>query len=202
MNGITAKNIHPFADQIVDAGFTELNMSLVTSDTALSDSFRRPFDITTLKEIVHKIDERIPTLVFLILGLPGCTPDTILKDILALCGLPVLIGVSPLYLIPGVPLFEDMGAPADRRLMRGSALYTFGKSFSREDVASLWKFVRMVNRMKKWGEELSEENEENLYYFRKSVREKRWYRKEGPGVWEKSFGFNVDLPEEFEVCKV
>ncbi len=201
MNGITAKNILPFVDQIIDAGFIELNMSLVTSDTKLSNSFHRPFDLEIIKEIVNKINNRVPTLVFLILGLPGSSPDNVLKDILELSRLPVLVGVSPLYLIPGVPLFEDIGIPSDRRLLRGSALYKFGNSFSREDVASLWKFVRMINQIKKTGDILSEEDDENSFYFRKSLKEKRWYRKDVKGMWKKSFKFKVDLPVEFEVCK-
>jgi hypothetical protein len=44
--------------------------------------------------------------------------------------------------------------------------------------------------------------EENLFYFKKSIREKRWYRKEKKGEWEKSFRFDVNLPEDFEVCKI
>lgn len=202
MNGITARNILPFADQIVKAGFRELNLSLVTSDPATSRFFHRPFDITTLKKIIHKVNGRISTIVFLILGLPGSSPNKVLRDILELAELPVLIGVSPLYLIPGIPLFEKMGIPSDRRLMRGSALYRFGQSFSREDVASLWKFVRMINRMKKFDDKLSDEDEENLFYFRKSVREKRWYRKEEPGTWKRSFRFDVNLPVKIKVKKL
>jgi hypothetical protein len=60
----------------------------------------------------------------------------------------------------------------------------------------------MVNWMKKAGNGFSEEDEENLFYFKKSIREKRWYRKEKKGEWEKSFRLDVNFPEDFEVCKI
>ncbi len=199
MNGITAKNILPFIEKIINVGFKELNFSLVISDNKLKDSFKRPFDIEIIKEIVTKIQGKIPTLVFLILGLPGSEPDMVLKDILELAKLPVSIGISPLYLIPGIPMFEKMGLPKDRRLLRGSALYKFDKSFSREDVASLWKFTRMINWMKEKKKVNSKEDEENICYFKKSIKEKRWYRKEKNGEWKESFQFKVNLPEDFDV---
>ncbi len=200
MNGITAKNIVPYVNDIIDAGFIELNLSLVTSHRELSDSVKRPFSMQAIKDITDRVNGRIPTLVFLIIGLPDSSPEIVLRDILALAKLPVSIGVSPLYLIPGIPMFEKMGIPSDRRLLRGSALYKFGESFTQEDIASLWKFVRMINRLKKSGNRLSDDDKENLHYFYKSIREKTWYRKTKTGIWEKSFSFSLKLPEEFQVC--
>lgn len=202
MNGITAHNILPYVNDIIRAGFIELNLSLVTSHKKLSQSVRRPFSIHVIKEIIAQVNGRIPTLVFVIIGLPDSTPGMGLKDILALAKLPVTIGVSPLYLVPNIPMFKNMGIPSDRRLLRGSALYKFGKSFTREDVASLWKFVRMINWLKKSGNRLSEDDKENLFYFYQSLQEKTWYRKTKTNSWEKSFSFSINLPQEFHICKL
>lgn len=201
MNGITARNIVPFVDRIIQAGFIELNLSLVTSDDILSHSVKRPFSLEVIKEVVNQVGGRIKTLVFLIVGLPGSNPEKVLYDILELAKLPVVIGVSPLYMVPGVPMFEKMGLPPDRRLLRGSALCKFDDSFTREDVASLWKFVRMVNRLKELKGSLSNEEKECFSYFKKSIKEKTWYRKTKYNGWEKSFSFTVELPEDFLFCK-
>ena len=202
MNGITAGNIVPFIDRIIKAGFIELNLSLVTSDGTLARSLKRPFSLEVIKDAVHQVRGRIKTLVFIIIGLPGSTPKKVLNDILELAQLPVTIGVSPLYMVPGVSMFEKMGLPSDRRLLRGSALYKFDRSFTREDVASLWKFVRMINWLKKPRDALSNEEKESLFYFRKSIKEKTWYRKVKNNIWQKGFSFTVDLPDNFLLCKL
>lgn len=202
MNGITARNIVTFIDRIIKAGFIELNLSLVTSDDKLSHSVNRPFSLEVIKEVINHVQGRIKTLVFIIIGLPGSTPKKVLNDILALAQLPVTIGVSPLYMVPGVPMFEKMGLPSDRRLLRGSALYKFDNSFTREDVASLWKFVRMVNWLKSSRNNLSNDEKENLFYFSKSITEKTWYRKTRNNIWEKGFSFTIDLPDNFFLCKL
>jgi len=200
MNGITAKNIVPFVDRIIQAGFIELNLSLVTSDAVLSSSVHRPFTLDAVEEVVSRVQGRVKTIVFLILGLPGDTPQNVLADILALAKLPVIIGVSPLYCVPGVPLFEAMGIPQERRLLRGSALYKFGPAFSRENVASLWKYVRMINWRKTLHGPLRSEEHEYCARFRLSLSERRWYRQTKRRTWEPGFSFSLALPHDIPVC--
>lgn len=200
MNGITAGNIVPYVNDLINAGFLELNLSLVTAHENLSQSIHRPFSIEVIKKIVTQVNGRVPTLVFVIIGLPNSTPRIVLNDIFKLAKLPVTIGVSPLYLVPNVPMFQKMGLPADRRHLRGSALYKFGDSFSREQVASLWKITRMINRIKHSGDFSSIEDQENLFYFHKSLQENSWYRKTKSKKWEKSFAFSLPFPDHYEVC--
>lgn len=201
MNGITAKNILPFIEDIIDAGFIELNLSLVTTDSSISKKTNRPFQLDTLEQVVKKVNGRIKTLVFLILGLPSSTPEIIINDIINLAKLPLTIGVSPLYLLPEVPDLANLGLPENRNLLRGSALYKFPKQFSREDIASLWKFVRMINKIKTFNQELSDIEKDNLYYFKKSLKEKNWYKLTKDNKWEKSFSFAINFPHSFEICK-
>lgn len=197
MNGITAANVQSFIPDIIEAGFIELNFSLVTSNNKLITTYKRPFTLEIINELVAQIQGKIKTIIFIILGLPGDFPENVVLDILALANMHVIIGVSPLYLIPGIKVFEQMGIPSDRRLLRGSALYKFGSSFTREDVASLWKFVRMINFLKTEKHFNSDLIKENILYFRRSLREKRWYRLTKSKTWEKGFSFSVPLPEDF-----
>jgi len=196
MNGMTASNIRGLVNDIIDAGFIEINLSLVASGLRRD----RPFGTDVVDEIVGEIDGRVKTIVYLIAGLPGNTPTDLASDIIHLAALPVMIGISPLYLLPGIPDLEKIGLPENRALCRGSALYKFGDGFSREDVATAWKIVRMINRVKSGPPPGSvEEYSENLHYFRKSIREKTWYRKLKNGNWTTGFSFGMNFPESIDI---
>jgi radical SAM superfamily enzyme YgiQ (UPF0313 family) len=201
MNGITAKNILNYIDEIIEAGFIELNLSLVSTNETIISNTNRPFSFNTMHQIIDKINGRIKTLVFLILGLPKSSPQIILNDIIHLAALPVEIGVSPLYLLPDVPDLSRLGLPENRDMLRGSALYKFPDNFSREDIASLWKYVRIINKIKSLTNDSEEIDNENIYYFKKSLKEKNWYRKTKNNEWQKTFSFKIDFPEKTLIKK-
>lgn len=176
MNGLTASTLTSIVEDLIDAGFIEFNLSLVTAKRSSAENSRRPFYIETLSDIVRQINGRVPTLVFLILGLPDTEPAQVLQDIVMLSELPVIIGVSPLYLLPGIAYLEKIGMPADRRMLRGTALHKFDPAFSRDDVISLWKVTRMINYLKSAENPSDKEILDNIEYFQKSIIEGRWYR--------------------------
>ncbi|MCP4133296.1 MAG: radical SAM protein [bacterium] len=194
MNGITAPNLAPFAEEAIEAGFMEFNLSLVSGSGPLLQKISRPKFREAIEEITAINRGRVDLLVFVIGGLPGASKKELIEDITALAALPVTIGFSPLYLLPGIDIFEDMGIPSERRLLRGSALYRFGPGFSREDIVSIWKYVRMINHLKSITGPMSPEDKENLDYFRKSLAEKRWYHRRKDGSWYSGIPFEIDLP--------
>lgn len=193
MNGIPADSLEPFARQAIDSGFIEFNVSLVSGNADYAASLGRPDLKESIKNVAAAAEGRIETLAFIIAGLPGTTPQSVLEDLLFLRGLPVKVGFSPLYMLPDTPMFAEMGLPEDRRLLRGSALYKFGEGFKRSDVASLWKVARIINFVKEKGQMPDNEYSDNLHYFKKSAEEKRWYIKTPAGIWEKGFSFDLDI---------
>ncbi|MBN1533865.1 MAG: cobalamin-dependent protein [Spirochaetes bacterium] len=199
MNGITLSNVLPYLEDLIAAGFVEFNFSLVTGNGGLGSSLGRPFSRRALQEAVATIGGRVGTLVFCILGLPGGTAEGALEDLIWLARLPVSVGVSPLYLLPGVPALERLGMPEERRLLRGSALWRFGDGFSRSDVATLWKVARMLHRARGGNFPDGAADEENLRYFRRSLAEGRWYRRLRDGRWAEGFSFGLAVPERLEV---
>ncbi|HPI22443.1 MAG TPA: cobalamin-dependent protein [Spirochaetota bacterium] len=199
MNGITAPNLVPFVNEAIDAGFIEFNVSLVTGSASAARGVNRPSFREAVRVIAEKSAGRIPMLAFIIGGLPGTTPAGVIDDIVFLAGLPLTIGFSPLYLLPGLPVFEALGLPDDARLLRGSALWKFGEGFAREDVASLWKYVRMINRLKATCAAPTDDERDDLRYFSRSLREKTWYAKRRDGRWERTFRFSIDLPMSLRV---
>jgi anaerobic magnesium-protoporphyrin IX monomethyl ester cyclase len=189
MNGTTAKNIIPFADKIVDSGFIKLDLSLVCFSELTASGMGRPHNIKEIETIVSIIDRRIEVEVFIIPGLPGTSLKETLSTMIYLNKMNIKCGLSPLYLVPGVPMFEKTGIPQNLRLCRGSALYPFSEE-ERNNIASLLKISRFLNY--KLSEEDRPEYSENLFYFRKSLSEKKWLKKTKDGKWENSFSFSLD----------
>ncbi len=200
MNGITAANLAPIVEEVIDAGFIEFNLSLVSGNKEIAEKIHRPLFAESIEKIADAAKGKVDTLVFLILGLPDATISAILSDIFFLAALPVRIGVSPLYLLPGIDIFEKMGIPEKKRLCRGSALYRFGENFTREDIFSLWKFVRMINYIKE--KPFCDKTDDNYEFFSKSLKEKVWYLKKEDGKWEKYLPFEIDLPHQVTICKL
>ncbi|MBP7901510.1 MAG: radical SAM protein [Spirochaetes bacterium] len=188
MNGMSANDLIPFAEKCIDCGFIEFNLSLVSSDEEAIRASNRPFGLDSIKDVLSIIDGRVETIVYLIAGLKGGRAKAVFRDIRELAMLPVTIGISPLYTIPGISFFDEV-APDQRQFLKGSALYKFFND-SREDVASAMKCVRMVNRVR--GMMDTEEDAENIHYYKLSAVRKRWYRKTRNG-WIDSFEFDADI---------
>lgn len=204
MNGVTASNLNSVIDEAIEAGFLEFNVSLVTSHDELTARYHRPASKEIIQAIAEKSAGKVKVVAFIIAGLPGSTIDECIEDILFLAGLPVIIGFSPLYMIPGVDMFEQMGIPQDRRLCRGSALHSFGNNYTREDIASLWKLCRFINSLKGGAEMMNDEKEmeEHWFYYKKACKERKWYYRTDEGIWHPGFSFNTPLPESFTMCDV
>ncbi len=201
MNGVTASNLYAVIDDALEAGFLEFNLSLVSSHEEVVVHHHRPALQEIIKDIAWKSVGKVRVIVYIIAGLPGASVKTCIDDILFLASLPVIIGFSPLYMLPGVRLFESMGVPEDRRFCRGSALYSFGEGFTREDITALWKLCRFINRIK-IADEINDELRVHYEFYKKACNERVWYYRNKNGVWHEGFSFYASLPEKFTICDI
>ncbi|HOJ28135.1 MAG TPA: radical SAM protein [Spirochaetota bacterium] len=201
MNGVTAPNLYAVFDDALDAGFLEFNLSLVSSYEEVVKQHNRPALQEIIKDIAWKSAGNVRVIVYIIAGLPGATVKTCIDDILFLASLPVMIGFSPLYMLPGVRLFESMGVPDDRRLCRGSALYSFGEGFSRVDIAALWKLCRFINRLK-IADAINDEVRVHYEFYKKACNDHVWHYRDEKGLWHEGFSFSASLPESFHICDI
>ncbi|MBP5407061.1 cobalamin-dependent protein [bacterium] len=194
MNGLTARNILPFAERLVSSGFIKLDLSLVSAEKNVAKGLHRPHGITEIEEIIRRTEGETGIEVFLIPGLPGTELRDTFNTLLHLNRLGVKGGLSPLYLVPGVPMFEEMGIPENVRLCRGSALYPFDDE-KRANVASLLKVSRFLNYS------LDHRNDENysefLHFFNESLKRGRWFRLDKGGNWCDSFEFTEKFDAGF-----
>jgi len=201
MNGITSSNLVPFIDEAIESGFIEFNLSLVTTHSTINTSINRNPSLKDITLIAIKSMNKVPVLCFLIAGLPDSSPHALLNDILMLSALPLIIGYSPLYLLPGVEYLEKLKLPENSDFMRGSALHRFGNKFTIEDITSLWKLVRMINHIKEC-EDFGKIDQETMYYFKKSIEEKNWYHKKKDDTWHKGFVFNMNFPDSIKIINM
>lgn len=154
MNGITATNLDKsILIKMKRVGFTELNLSLVTPHRDRQEALRRPFHTGQFNDVVataHRIGFTITA--YLIIGLPGDTVEDNLEAILSLSELPVRIGPSLFYLVPGAPLFDTLrrqnAVPAAVRCFRSSYFPCERPGFSRVSAMTLFRICRIINFLK------------------------------------------------------
>lgn len=154
MNGITAGNLDTaILEKMKRAGFTALNLSLVTPDLNHQKALQRPFDTAQFISVVEAAARiGLQVTAYLIVGLPGDTAADNLNSILFLAGLPVLIGPSLLYLVPGTAIFSELKTqgeiPDSPRCYRSSYFPYDRREFSRTSAMTLFRICRIINFMK------------------------------------------------------
>ncbi|MFH1208649.1 MAG: radical SAM protein [Candidatus Omnitrophota bacterium] len=133
------------------AGFTHLNLSLVSTNTGLLKMVQRPSLIKKYREVIHHataLDFKI--VVYQILGLPGDTLSSMIKTLLFNARFPVLLGASPFYLIPHSPIARHFGEPSETDIYKArlTAMAIETKDFKREDLYTLLITTRILNFLK------------------------------------------------------
>ena len=128
MNGISIENCDE--DILVlmkEAGFNEINLSLVTASEELQNRYGRPFDTSRFRETVD-ISRRLELRVraYFILGLPDQTAEEIEATISMLeeCGVSIFPSV-----------YYDVNAPMEQwKMQRSSAFFNETPHLKREDL--------------------------------------------------------------------
>ncbi|PIS28151.1 MAG: radical SAM protein [Candidatus Marinimicrobia bacterium CG08_land_8_20_14_0_20_45_22] len=154
MNGITASNLDAeILKKMKHAGFSSLNVSLVTPGETMQTNLKRPFGTKKFIEIVNSAHSiGLSVTAYIIIGLPGETASEILNAILLLAGLPCLIGPSLFYLVPGTLVFDrlqDSGKVPESTLCSRSSFYPVETpDCDRLSAMTLFRICRIVNFLK------------------------------------------------------
>ncbi|MFA5167875.1 MAG: radical SAM protein [Candidatus Omnitrophota bacterium] len=133
------------------AGFTHLNLSLVSTNTTLLKTVRRPNSLKKYREVVGKAAALgFKVVAYQILGLPGDTLSSMIKTLLFNARLPVLLGASPFYLIPHSPIARHFSDPSETDIFKArlTAMAIETKDFKREDLYTLLITTRILNFLK------------------------------------------------------
>ena len=111
MNGISYLSLDAELLRLMKAaGFSRLNLALVSSDTSVLETTKRPHTVSKYLEVVeaaHRLGFEITS--YQILGLPFEPLSSMVQTLVFAARLPVLLGASPFYLTPGSPIQRQLG---------------------------------------------------------------------------------------------
>lgn len=151
MNGISYISLNAELLQLMyRAGFTNLNLALVSSDKSVREATKRPHTQKKFIEIVETgAALGFEIVAYQILGLPEESLDSMIQTLAFLAGLPVQIGVSLFYLTPASPIarkFPERTA-SDIFLARSTAMAISTKE-QRSALFTLFVTARIINFLK------------------------------------------------------
>ncbi|MBN1106528.1 MAG: B12-binding domain-containing radical SAM protein [Deltaproteobacteria bacterium] len=152
MNGISYHSLdRELLVLMKEAGFTHLNLSLVSAEEASLSRVKRPHTLRKYLAVVedaYSLGFRIVS--YQILGLPFEGLETMIDTLALMARLPVLIGVSIFYLTPGSAIageFPDL-TEGDILRARSTAMAVETDRVKRDDLYTLFITGRILNFLK------------------------------------------------------
>jgi radical SAM superfamily enzyme YgiQ (UPF0313 family) len=132
------------------AGFSHLNLALVSSDKTVRETTKRPHTLEAYVKVVNKAHQLGFKIVsYQILGLPNESLDSMIQTLAFNARLPVLLGASPFYRTPNSPIARGLAlTEADFIRARLTALAVETENFNREDIYTLLVTTRILNFLK------------------------------------------------------
>lgn len=151
MNGISYLSLD---DELLElmhrAGFSHLNLALVSSDKTVRETTKRPHTLEAYLRVVgtaRRLGFKIVS--YQILGLPHETLDSMIQTLAFNARLPVLLGASPFYRTPNSPIAHGVKlGESDLVKARLTALAIETGCFSRDDIYTLFVATRILNFLK------------------------------------------------------
>ena len=110
MNGISYLSLDDeLLELMYQAGFSHLNLALVSSDKTVRETTKRPHTLEAYVKVVNKAHQLGFKIVsYQILGLPNETLDSMIQTLAFNARLPVLLGASPFYHTPNSPIARGL----------------------------------------------------------------------------------------------
>lgn len=137
--------------RLAQLGMDRFNLSIAAASPAVASAQSREADLPRLRDVVDQIARLgLPSVTYIICGLPGDTPESVASALAFAAGLPGLVGVSLFYPIPGLPGFTDPAVFLDRpaRLAAGSAAYPWTGALSTSELVTAFRLGRCANLRK------------------------------------------------------
>jgi radical SAM superfamily enzyme YgiQ (UPF0313 family) len=151
MNGISYLSLDDeLLELMYQAGFSHLNLALVSSDKTVRETTKRPHTLEAYLRVVRKAHALGFKIVsYQILGLSNESLDSMIQTLAFNARLPVLLGASPFYRTPNSPIARGLQLmEADLIKARLTALAIETDSFDRDDIYTLFVTTRIINFLK------------------------------------------------------
>lgn len=151
MNGISYLSLdEELLELMFAAGFSHLNLALVSSDKSVRETTKRPHTLNAYVNVVDKAAALGFKIVsYQILGLPSESLDSMIQTLAFNARLPVLLGASPFYRIPNSPIARGLElSKSDFIKARLTALGIDNGPVDRAEIYTLFVTTRIVNFLK------------------------------------------------------
>ena len=152
MNGISYFDLDKEALQLMRlAGFSRLNLSLVSANASVCKSMQRRHDLGHFTTVVREaFTLGFAVTTYFILGLPGEELDSMMDTISFAAHLPVFLGASPFYHVPGAAIAADFQPLTSTDLVRArlTALDSSHSSCTSEQLFTFLVASRIINFVK------------------------------------------------------
>jgi radical SAM superfamily enzyme len=151
MNGISYLSLdEELLGLMFQAGFSHLNLALVSSDKTVRETTKRPHTLEAYLKVVHKaVQLGFKIVSYQILGLPNETLDSMIQTLAFNARLPLLLGASPFYRTPASPIARGLDlTKEDYVKARLTAMAVETDEFRREDIYTLFITTRIINFLK------------------------------------------------------
>jgi radical SAM superfamily enzyme YgiQ (UPF0313 family) len=151
MNGISYLSLdEELLELMYRAGFSQLNLALVSSDKTVRETTKRPHTLAAYLKVVsaaYRLGFKI--ISYQILGLPNESLDSMAQTLAFNARLPVLLGASPFYRTPDAPIARGVTlSEEDYVRARLTALALETDHFTRRDIYTLFVTTRILNFLK------------------------------------------------------
>jgi radical SAM superfamily enzyme YgiQ (UPF0313 family) len=151
MNGISYLSLDDeLLELMYHAGFSHLNLALVSSDKTVRETTKRPHTLEAYLKIVaqaHALGFKMVS--YQILGLPNESLDSMIQTLAFNARLPVLLGASPFYRTPDAPIARGLDlTKTDYVRARLTAMAIETDRFCRDEIYTLFVTTRIVNFLK------------------------------------------------------
>jgi radical SAM superfamily enzyme YgiQ (UPF0313 family) len=151
MNGISYLSLdEELLKLMFQAGFSRLNLALVSSDKTVRETTKRPHTLEAYLKVVHKAAQLGFKIVsYQILGLPNESLESMIQTLAFNARLNVLLGASPFYRTPASPIARGLDfTEADYVKARLTAMAVETDEFCRDDIYTLFVTTRIINFLK------------------------------------------------------
>ena len=151
MNGISYLSLdEELLGLMFRAGFSHLNLALVSSDKTVRETTKRPHTLEAYLKVVHEAARLgLKIVSYQILGLPNETLESMIQTLAFNARLPVLLGASPFYRTPASPIARGLDfTKEDYVKARLTAMAVETDEFRREDIYTLFIATRVINFLK------------------------------------------------------
>jgi radical SAM superfamily enzyme YgiQ (UPF0313 family) len=151
MNGISYLSLDDeLLELMAAAGFSNLNLALVSSDKSVRETTKRPHTLEKYLKVARKAHALGFKIVsYQILGLPNESLESMIQTLAFNARLPVLLGASPFYQTPDAPIARELKLTEEDFLRsRLTAMAIETEHFKRDDLYTLFITTRILNFLK------------------------------------------------------